>query len=117
MADALTSASVSDDVTSAALSSLHTKAIMAIMLVASKIATTQGLESIENKEADRDNKNTSTKNTKYNAYITVCKTKLDEIIDKDKVAFRNLDVGYKIKVTIFRLSPALYLKMYGAWKK
>ena len=79
------------------LSSLHTKAIMAIMLVASKIATTQGLEN--------------------DAYITVCKTKLDEIIDKDKVAYRNLDIGYKIKVTIFRLSPALYLKMYGAWKK
>ena len=97
----LTSASASNDVACAAsLSSLHTKTIMAIMLVASKIATTQGL-----------------KDSERNDYITICKTKLNEIINKDNAAYRSLDIGYKIKVTIFRLSPALYLKMYGAWKK
>ena len=36
---------------------------------------------------------------------------------KVRGTFAALETGYKIKVTLFRLSPELYLKLYGNYKK
>ena len=78
-------------------SQLATTLIISAMLVAGKIA-----------QVPEDD------NTKE-ALITV-----RDIVNcacKKNGAFAGLSKGYKLKVSIFRLFPALYLKLYGTWKK
>ena len=36
---------------------------------------------------------------------------------KVRGAFAGLSAGYKVKVLLFRISPKLYLKLYGGYKK
>ena len=79
---------------------LNNRLLVGIMLIVSKIAMTGTNFKDEN-----------------SIYIATCHTKLQEILKETPKAYNLLDIGYKIKVTIFRLRPALYLKMYGAWKK
>ena len=74
--------------------------IMTALLVAGKLAKTP--------EEDRD-KNLET--------IVISKV-MEQIKHALKVrgAFAALELGYKIKVTIFKISPKFYLKLYGRYK-
>ena len=44
-----------------------------------------------------------------------CRNVIKEFANKGKV-IRLLPSGYGLKVRLFKISPALYLKLYGAWK-
>lgn len=52
--------------------------------------------------------------TKYSSELKVCSQKMEQYYTKE--AFQMLDKGYKLKVSIYRKSPALYLKLYQLWK-
>ncbi len=47
---------------------------------------------------------------------TLCKSAIRHALKRNG-AFAALDNGYKIKTMIYRISPKLYLKLYGSWKK
>jgi glycosyltransferase involved in cell wall biosynthesis len=70
--------------------------IMAALLVAGKIAV-------------------SSKVDDYSDAINIIKRALRHALKRNG-AFASLSAGYKIKTIIFRLSPSLYLNMYGRWK-
>jgi glycosyltransferase involved in cell wall biosynthesis len=70
--------------------------IMAALLVAGKIAV-------------------SSKNEDYSDAINKIKNAMKHALKRNG-AFAALSAGYKIKTCIFRLSPKLYLNMYGKWK-
>ena len=70
--------------------------IMAALLVAGKIAV-------------------SSKVDDYSDTINIIKRALRHALKRNG-AFVALSVGYKIKTILFRLSPSLYLNMYGRWK-
>lgn len=44
-----------------------------------------------------------------------CRSVIKEFANKKEV-FRLLPSGYGLKVRLFKISPALYMKLYGAWK-
>lgn len=70
--------------------------IMAALLVAGKIAV-------------------SSKVDDYSDAINIIKRALRHALKRNG-SFASLSAGYKIKTIIFRLSPSLYLNMYGRWK-
>ncbi|MCR5770134.1 MAG: glycosyltransferase [Butyrivibrio sp.] len=70
--------------------------IMAALLVTGKIAV-------------------STKDEDYNDAINIIKRAIKHALKRNG-AFASLSAGYKVKTIIFRLSPKLYLNMYGKWK-
>ena len=75
--------------------------IMTALLVAGKLARTD--------EAERDKD-----------IETLVISKIREQVShalKVRGAFAALEFGYKIKVTIFRINPKFYLKLYGNYKK
>ena len=84
---------------------LNSRYIVALMLVASKIAVNgQRLVKLLNQGVSDENDAD---------YISIIHDKLIKALKNPY----DLDVGYKIKTKIFKLSPALYLKLYGSWKK
>lgn len=84
---------------------LNSRYIVALMLVASKIAVS-GHTSIKQLNQGVSDENDID-------YISIIHDKLIKALKNPY----DLDVGYKIKTKIFKLSPALYLKLYGSWKK
>lgn len=70
--------------------------IMAALLVAGKIAV-------------------SSKDDDHSDAISTIKRALRHALKRNG-AFASLSAGYKIKTIIFRVSPSLYLNMYGKWK-
>ena len=74
--------------------------IMTALLVAGKLARTD--------EADRD-KDIET------LVISKVKEQVSHAL-KVRGAFAALEFGYKIKVTIFRINPKFYLRIYGSYK-
>ena len=81
--------------------------VMAALLVVSKFAKT--LDMRENKD------NTATLAMKEEV---VARAKA--MINKARAVrgcYGRLSTGYKIKITLFSLSPDLYMKLYGQWKK
>lgn len=71
--------------------------IMAALLVAGKIAV-------------------SKKDEDYTDVINTIKRAIRHALKRNG-AFASLSAGYKVKTIIFRLSPKLYLNLYGKWKK
>ena len=84
---------------------LNSRYIVALMLVASKMAVSgQRLVKLLNQGMSDENDAD---------YISIIHDKLIKALKNPY----DLDVGYKIKTKIFKISPALYLKLYGSWKK
>ncbi len=83
------------------LVSVAVSQIMTALLVAGKLARTD--------EAERD---------KDMETLVISKVR-EQVSHALKVrgAFAALELGYKIKVTIFRFNPKFYLKLYGNYKK
>ncbi len=73
---------------------------MSVMLVVSKIALLSKKDQKQNYQ-----------------YINICKEKLKELINEFPKGLKKLDRGYRIKCRLFKLSPKLYLRLYGLWKK
>ncbi|MCQ2497384.1 MAG: glycosyltransferase [Lachnospiraceae bacterium] len=73
---------------------------MSVMLVVSKIALLSKKDQKQNYQ-----------------YINICKEKLKELINEFPEGLKKLDRGYRIKCRLFKLSPKLYLRLYGLWKK
>lgn len=73
--------------------------VIAIMLVASKIARLSHYERARNME-----------------YVIKCHTKLTEIIKDNPGIVATLDKGYQIKVNMFGKSPKKYMFLYHLWK-
>lgn len=69
--------------------------IMGILLVVSKIATT---------------------NADAKEYVNTCHEEIKTAIKDCPEAVSYLDGGYKLKTFIFKNFPKLYLKLYGLWK-
>ncbi|SEP95737.1 glycosyltransferase family 2 protein [Butyrivibrio sp. TB] len=86
-----------DDISNVIFAQLATTQIVSAMLVAGKIA-----------QVPYDD------NTKD--AIAKIREALSHACNKDG-AFAGLSKGYKLKASIFRFSPRLYLKLYGTWKK
>lgn len=82
---------------------LATTQIVSALLVAGKLAQVDA----ENGAISREERKEA---------IAVIKEALRHARKKNG-AFAGLSSGYKLKATIFRISPELYLKMYGTWKK
>lgn len=86
---------------------LNSRYIVALMLVASKIAVS-GKEAIKLVSEDM-----ASGGNEASDYILIIHNKLIKALKNP----HKLDNGYKIKTKIFKLSPALYLKLYGCWKR
>lgn len=80
--------------------SVSVSQILTALLVAGKVAVQTG---------DRDE-------GLDNLAISQVKEQINHAL-KTRGAFAALSMGHKIKVIIFRISPELYLKMYGGFKK
>ncbi|MCR4787648.1 MAG: glycosyltransferase [Lachnospiraceae bacterium] len=78
----------------------HKNLVVAIMLVASKIACLP-LKTIKN----------------YDTCVKECHDKLKKYMSEDPKIKEKLDRGYKIKTSLFALSPKLYLFIYHIWKR
>lgn len=52
----------------------------------------------------------------YKEELKECLSVIKEYSNKKRV-MKLLPSGYALKVNIFKISPALYMKLYGAWKK
>ncbi len=78
---------------------LEENRFMSVMLVVSKIALLSKQEQNQNYQ-----------------YINICKNKLSMLIKEFPTGLKRLDRGYRIKCRLFKLSPKLYLMLYGLWK-
>lgn len=78
---------------------LEENRFMSVMLVVSKMALLSKQEQKQNYQ-----------------YINICKDKLRELNKKFPSGLEKLDRGYRIKCRLFKLSPKLYLRLYGLWK-
>ncbi|MCR4901334.1 MAG: glycosyltransferase family 2 protein [Butyrivibrio sp.] len=76
---------------------------MAIMLVAGKLAIVSGSKMSAFQREDFDKAVEKTTNS------------LKKVLSI-KGTFKRLDMGYKVKVLIYRISPNIYFRLYGSWK-
>lgn len=73
------------------------------MLLAGKLALVH--ERVISDEEKRD----------FEKALTICKDALKNALST-KGTFKRLDMGYKVKVMLFKISPKIYFKLYGSWK-